>query len=308
MKEILIKNAYINSFGIDDEVLSDIALINTKSLIDDKIQRYVYIDDGRLKGELIYYRYYGEKKTSSNILNILLPLILANTNINKSEEEVIDLIHKYVNYFKLGYLLFEYTMAAVMYNTMIHLLLDDKDIQYQDLLQKMKESIIGLNIELDKGDIVKFQMSRIQAIQVIDEYIDIKCYDYGESVLKDFLNVVYDVYQEDRVVSDKGILSIKKSILSILGNEVAHDSIDNLSFIKSMSDYLLKLRSYKISKKMFNQKVDPRYLINLKLDETVQDPILNQTKIISKNDSNESLNIEIVCKSGRYTFNFIKQK
>lgn len=308
MKEILIKNAYINSFGIDDEVLNDIALINTKSLIDDKIQRYVYIDDGRLKGELIYYRYYGEKKTSSNILNILLPLILANTNINKSEEEVIDLIHKYVNYFKLGDLLFEYTMAAVMYNTMIHLLLDDKDIQYQDLLQKMKESIIGLNIELDKGDIVKFQMSRIQAIQVIDEYIDIKCYDYGESVLKDFLNVVYDVYQEDRVVSDKGILSIKKSILSILGNEVAHDSIDNLSFIKSMSDYLLKLRSYKISKKMFNQKVDPRYLINLKLDETVQDPILNQTKIISKNDSNESLNIEIDCKSGRYTFNFIKQK
>ena len=85
MKENLIRNSYLNSFNINDEEkgLTDLIIINTKCLIDDKIQRYVYIDNNRLKDELRYYNFYGIKPSYDDILNILLPLILANTNIQK---------------------------------------------------------------------------------------------------------------------------------------------------------------------------------------------------------------------------------
>ena len=49
MKENLIRNSYINSFNINDKGLQDLIIINTKCLVDDKIQRYVYIDNNRLK-------------------------------------------------------------------------------------------------------------------------------------------------------------------------------------------------------------------------------------------------------------------
>ncbi|WP_315167920.1 hypothetical protein [Metaclostridioides mangenotii] len=308
MKEVLIKNAYINSFDIDDKIIKDIIIINTKSLVDDKTQRYVYVDQNRLKGELIYYRYYGDKCLKSNILNILIPLILANTNIKKSEEQVTDLITKYVNYFKIEEKFFDYLLSSVMYNSLIHLIIDDKSIEYKDLLQKTKEHVIGLNLEIEKKDIVKFQMARIKAIQTIDEYMDLKTYDYDDDILKGLLNVLYDVYVEDRVVEDQGLVSIKKSILSLLGEEISHDSIDNLAFVNSMSEYLYKLRDYKVDKKVFDKNVDPRYIINLKEEESVSDPILNQMNVVSKTLTDNALNIEINCKSGNYVLKFMKLK
>ncbi|GAA0241743.1 hypothetical protein [Metaclostridioides mangenotii] len=308
MKEVLIKNAYINSFDIDDKIIKDIIIINTKSLVDDKTQRYVYVDQSRLKGELIYYRYYGDKCLKSNILNILIPLILANTNIKKSEEQVIDLITKYVNYFKIEEKFFDYLLSSVMYNSLIHLIIDDKSIEYKDLLQKTKEYIIGLNLELEKKDIVKFQMARIKAIQTIDEYIDLKTYDYDDDILKGLLNVLHDVYVEDRVVEDQGLASIKKSILSLLGEEISCDSIDNLAFVNSMSEYLYKLRNYKVAKNVFDKNVDPRYIINLKEEESVSDPILNQMYVVSKTLTDNAMNIEINCKSGNYVLKFMKLK
>ncbi len=286
MKEVLIKNAYINSFDIDDKIIKDILIINTKSLVDDKTQRCVYIDESRLKGELIYYRYYGKKILKSNILNILLPLILANTNIKKSEVQVIDLMTKYVSYFKADDMYFDYLLSSVMYNSLIHMLIEDKNIEYKDLLQKMKEEIIGLNFELEKKDIVKFQMARIDAIQTIDDYIDLKNYDY----------------------EDQGLMSIKKSILSLLGEDIKDNSIDNLVFVSSMSDYLIKIRNYGVSKKIFNKSVDPRYIINLKEEELVSDPIFNQMKVVSKKLVDDALNIVINCKSGNYVLKFMKLK
>ena len=102
MKENLIRNSYLNSFNIDDKSkgLEHLIIINTKCLVDDKIQRYVYIDNNRLKDELRYYNFYGTKPSYDDILNILLPLILSNTNIQKCEDEVVSLIQKYVKYLK----------------------------------------------------------------------------------------------------------------------------------------------------------------------------------------------------------------
>ncbi|WP_242825860.1 hypothetical protein [Metaclostridioides mangenotii] len=75
-----------------------------------------------------------------------------------------------------------------------------------------------------------------------------------------------------------------------------------------MSEYLYKLRDYKVDKKVFDKKVDPRYIINLKEEESVSDPILNQMNVVSKTLTDNALNIEINCKSGNYVLKFMKLK
>lgn len=308
MKENLIRNSYLNSFNINDEEkgLTDLIIINTKCLIDDKIQRYVYIDNNRLKDELRYYNFYGIKPSYDDILNILLPLILANTNIQKSEDEVISLIEKYVKYFKKEDNLFEYTIGALMYNALIHYILDNKNIEYDRLLQLLKERIIGFSIELEKLNMVKFQMARINAIQLIDNYIDLKVDDYDDGkIIKNLLNVIYDIYIEERNVSNIGILSIKKSILSILGEE-SKLNMDNIDFIEQMSHYIIKLRKYVINKKTYDLNSDPRNLIKYDEGEIVCDSILNKINIASKELRDNVLHVKVKSKSGEYNFKFKK--
>lgn len=308
MKENLIRNSYVNSFNINDEGsgLSDLIIINTKCLIDDKIQRYVYIDNNRLKDELRYYNFYGTKPTYDDILNILLPLILANTNIQKSEDEVISLIQKYVKYFKKEDSLFEYITGALMYNALIHYTLEKPSITYEQLLQLLKEKIIGFSIELEKVNMVKFQMVRIKSIQLIDNYINLKIDNYEDGkVIKNLLNIIYDIYIEERDVNNIGILSIKKSILSILGEE-ANLNIDNIDFIEQMSHYIIKLRKYVINKKTYNLNSDPRNLIKYDEGEIVSDTILNNINIVSKKLQDNVLHIKVRSKSGEYNFKFKK--
>ena len=306
MKENLIRNSYLNSFNINDKGLQDLIIINTKCLVDDKIQRYVYIDNNRLKDELRYYNFYGTKPSYDDILNILLPLILANVNIQKSEDEVVNLTQKYVKYFKKEDNLFEYILGAVIYNALIHYLLENKNIEYGDLLQLLKEKIIGFSIELEKLNMIKFQMARINAIQLIDNYIYLKVEDYQDGkIIRNLLNVIYDIYIEDRESINDGIMSIKKSILSILGYE-SDLNIENIDFINSMSEYITKLRLYKINKKIYDKTSDPRSLIKLNENDVYVDPIFNQIQVISKEFSENILSVKIKAKSGIYILKFKK--
>ena len=308
MKENLIRNSYLNSFDIDDKSkgLEHLIIINTKCLVDDKIQRYVYIDNNRLKDELRYYNFYGTKPSYDDILNILLPLILSNTNIQKCEDEVVSLIQKYVKYLKKEDNLFEYILGAVIYNALMHYLLENKNIEYNDLLQLLKEKIIGFSIELEKLNMIKFQMARTNAIQLIDNYIYLKVEDYQDGkIIRNLLNVIYDIYIEERNVNNTGVLSIKKSILSILGEE-SNLNMDNIDFLEQMSHYITKIRKYAINKKTYNLNSDPRNLIKYNEGDIVSDAILNKINIVSKELHDNILHIKVKSKSGEYNFKFKK--
>lgn len=304
MKEELLKKAYINAFSIEDKYIKNMIILNTKSLIDDLAQRYVKIDKNRLRDELLYYRFYGEKLYDINIVNILLPVIISNTNMKKSEEEVVKVIKYYVLYNKKNEYMNDFLISSLIYNTLIHSIIENKDIEYEELMQKIKSTIIEFTYEMEKVEVIKFEMKRIQVIQSIDRYIDLKIKDYEDSdIINNLLNVIYDVYINDRDTQIQGIKSIKKSILSILGFDI-NENIDNIDFINSMAEYIIKLRKYKINKKEYNIKSDPRYLINLEIGDTKSDPILNNIKVISRNFSNNVLNIGLVSKTGDYNFKF----
>ena len=306
MKEDLLKKAYINAFGIENKYIKDMIILNTKSLVDDITQRCVKIDKNRLKDELLYYKFYGQKLKDLNIINILLPIIISNTNMKKSELEVLKVIKYHVLYNKANEYMNDYILASLIYNTLIHSIIENSNIEYEDLMQKIKTVIIEFNHNMDKSEVIKFEMKRIQTIQAIDRYIDLKVSDYeNTNIITNLLNSIYDVYIEDREVSLDGIKSIKKSILSILNLNI-ENNIDNIDFINSMSEYIIKLRKYKISKKEYNIKSDPRYLINLEIGDVKSDPILNNIKVVSKDFSNNILTINLVSKSGNYSFKFRK--
>ncbi|EQK44739.1 hypothetical protein [Paraclostridium bifermentans] len=304
MKEELLKKAYINAFSIEDKYIKNMIILNTKSLIDDLAQRYVKIDKNRLRDELLYYRFYGEKLSDINIVNILLPVIISNTNMKKSEEEVVKVIKYYVLYNKKNEYMNDFLISSLIYNTLIHSIIENKDIEYEELMQKIKSTIIEFTYEMEKTEVIKFEMKRIQVIQSIDRYIDLKIKDYEDNdIINNLLNVIHDIYISDRDTKIQGIKSIKKSILSILGFDI-NEKIDNIDFINSMAEYIIKLRKYKINKKEYNIKSDPRYLINLEIGDTKSDPILNNIKVISRNFSNNVLNIGLVSKTGDYNFKF----
>lgn len=306
MKEELLKKAYINAFSIEDKYIKNMIILNTKSLIDDLAQRYVKIDKNRLRDELLYYRFYGEKLSDINIVNILLPVIISNTNMKKSEEEVVKVIKYYVLYNKKNEYMNDFLISSLIYNTLIHSIIENKDIEYEELMQKIKSTIIEFTYEMEKTEVIKFEMKRIQVIQSIDRYIDLKIKDYEDNdIINNLLNVIHDIYISDRDTKIQGIKSIKKSILSILGFDI-NEKIDNIDFINSMAEYIIKLRKYKINKKEYNIKSDPRYLINLEIGDTKSDPILNNIKVISRNFSNNVLNIGLVSKTGDYNFKFKK--
>ena len=105
---------------INDKNLKDLIIINTKCLIDDVKNRYIYIDNNRLRDELIYYRFYGEVPRYNSILNIVLPVILSNNNIDRSQDEAILLIQKYAKYLKKEIKMFDYILGTVIYNSIIH--------------------------------------------------------------------------------------------------------------------------------------------------------------------------------------------
>ncbi|MGL5713640.1 MAG: hypothetical protein ACRCX2_11525 [Paraclostridium sp.] len=306
MKDELLKKSYLNAFDIKDEYIKEMLIITTKSLIDDASQRCVKIDDNRLRDELIYYRFYGEKIKDLNIINILLPIIISNTNIQRSETEVLKTIKYYTLYNKKEEYINEYIISSLIYNTLIHSIINNKNIEYSDLMQNIKTRIIEFIPNLEKYKVIKFEMCRIKTLQAIDKKMDLHITEYDESdIVINLLNIIYEIYIEEREVDIDGVNSIKKSILSILNFEINLD-IDNTDFIKSMSEYIVKLRKYKINKKEYTIKSDPRYLIGLEIGDTKQDPILNNIKIVSKDFINNVLKVGVISKSGNYNFKFIK--
>ena len=147
-------------------------------------------------------------------------------------------------------------------------------------------------------------MDRINAIQLIDNYIDLKIYEYEDSkIIKNLLNVLYDIYIQERSVNNLGTLSIKKSILSILGEE-ANLNIDNIDFLEQMSNYIIKIRKYAINKKTYNLNSDPRNLIKYNEGDIVSDAILNKIQINSKELQDNILHMKVKSKSGEYNFKF----
>lgn len=299
-----VKNSYISAFDTDSKIIKMLMLVNTKCLIDDFKQRYLYIDNNRLRDELRYYKFYGAEYDGENLLNIFLPVILGNNSGEKCDKELVELVKKYIMYFKIENKYSEYLIAVLIYSEVVHLLLKNPSAEYEEIMDVIKERVISLNIDMEKSEVVKFQMYRISLMKMIDEYKDGKRSSNGD-ISAGLLNAIFDIYVEDREETSD-INSIKKVLFSLLGQSVSTE-IENIDFVNSMADYTVKLKKYKINKKEYNTKANPLEIIALNDGESIQDPVLNKLTVKSKVINGNLLKINVVSKSGEYCFRFLKK-
>lgn len=299
-----VKNAYISAFDTDSDIIKMLILINTKCLIDDFKQRYLFVDNNRLRDELRYYKFYGAEYKEENLLNIFLPVIVGNNDGEKCDKELVELVKKYVMYFKIENKYSEYLIAALIYSEVIHNLLKNPSIEYEDIMDSIKERVISLNIDMEKSEIVKFQMYRINLIKIIDEYKDGNR-SSSDDVCSGLFDAIFDIYVEDRD-EKSDIDSIKKVLFSLLGQKISTE-IENIDFVDSMAEYTVKLKKYKINKKEYHAKANPLEIIALNEGDTIQDPILNKITVKSKKINGNLLKINVLSKSGEYNFRFLKK-
>lgn len=299
-----VKNAYISAFDTDSDIIKMLILINTKCLIDDFKQRYLFVDNNRLRDELRYYKFYGAEYKEENLLNIFLPVIIGNNDGEKCDKELVELVKKYVMYFKIENKYSEYLIAALIYSEVIHNLLKNPSIEYEDIMDSIKERVISLNIDMEKSEIVKFQMYRINLIKIIDEYKDGNR-SSSDDVCSGLFDAIFDIYVEDRD-EKSDIDSIKKVLFSLLGQKISTE-IENIDFVDSMAEYTVKLKKYKINKKEYKSKANPLEIIALNEGDTIQDPILNKITVKSKKINGNLLKINVLSKSGEYNFRFLKK-
>ena len=300
----IIKNTYISAFDTDSDIIKMLMIVNTKCLIDDFKQRYLYIDNNRLRDELRYYKFYGAEYNKENLLNIFLPVILGNNDGEKCDRELIELVKKYVMYFKIDKKYSEYLIAALIYSELVHLLIKNPIVEYEEIMDSIKERLISLNIDMEKSHVVKFQMYRIGLIKTIDEYKDGKR-NSSSDICSGLLDAIFDIYVEDR--DEKyDIDSIKKVLFSLLGQKISTE-IENIDFVDSMAEYTVKLKKYKINKKEYHAKANPLEIISLNEGDSIQDPILNKLTVKSKIINGNLLKINVQAKSGEYCFRFAKK-
>ncbi|CAH2212399.1 hypothetical protein [Tepidibacter aestuarii] len=305
-----IMNSYIYSFDNKKNYLNDLIKMITKSLIDDKSTKTVSMDYQRFREELVFYKYYGAKNDDYLYdITYVLPIILSNINLERSQSEVLKSVSYYCKLHKENVKDYDYMIIGISYNFLIHALISDKNIDFNELLQSMKEHIIGFTFDegIDKKDVIRFERSRIKFIQKIDKCMDKKIEELKEeSILDGFFKVIYQVYIKDLDENNQSLLSLKNSILGILGFEFDNLNISDLNFIKSLGAYIIKLRKYEINKKKYTQSTHPREFINLNVGDSIYNPILNNITVIDKKIKEDMLYINVRSKSGEYEFKFKK--
>lgn len=308
-----IKKAYLAAFATDDFVISDLMKITTKCLNANKNDRVVFIDKNRLKYELMYYKYYKkctyDEDENLFLLNAVLPLIFSNKSLHIAIENSVELINIYVDFFKQNKNKMDYILASVCYCEVINAVLLNKNVDLNTMLENIKETIIGFNCKegmLSKTENIKFQMKKIEFIQKLHDYIDLK-FEFNEhNILDEFFEIIYSVYIEN---SEKtfGEQSVKNTLFSILGIKNNFD-IENEQFLISMSEYIIKLRNFKLCLKLFDKKSTPLNFINSQVGEEILDPIINRGIVKKREVNSEKLLLQIQSKSGVYDFKYYRKK
>ena len=229
---------------------------------------------------------------------------MGNNAGEKCDKELVELVKKYVMYFKIENKYSEYLIATLIYSELIHNLLKNPSIEYDEIMDMIKERVISLNIDMQKSNVVKFQMYRIGLIKTIDEYKDGKR-NSSSDICSGLLDAIFDIYVEDR--DEKyDIDSIKKVLFSLLGQKISTE-IENIDFVDSMAEYTVKLKKYKINKKEYHAKANPLEIISLNEGDSIQDTILNKLTVKSKIINGNLLKINVQAKSGEYCFRFAKK-
>lgn len=326
--------------------ITQLMLINCKCLVDNKEKRQVSVDYKRIIKELKLWQYYrcgrpenylhrlklGSKYYSSKFywedkrgeaFSRIFPIVLANKNFNAAQEQVYKNII-YINRHPVV------VLTGLLLLRSIYFMLNNKEVEKEKLIDDLKDYLIELQLteleEYTNGELpsnykIKFEQEKINYLMDIDRIKGSSEYNFTNSTNSNSKNIFisalikflqlhegkYDIGHTFEC-NEKEIYAITYGLLGLLKNKetICTDNIKDIKFIKSMDNYLDKLKEYSIGKKEFQKDSGVINVFDLDKGTILKHPILNNIKIKERKQFNDYIELIIESKSGEYKF--IKEK
>ena len=265
--------------------ITQLTLINCKCFIDNEEKKQVLIDYTRMEEEIKLWQYY-RCGTPSNYMNRLdlgksyytsdfywedkrgeafsrvIPIALVNKNFIVAQREAyknIIYMNRHPQVILTGLLLLR-TIYLLMNNTML---------EREELVDKLKNYLIDLQflkLERDvKGELpvnykIKFEQEKIDYLIDLDRMKTADFYNTNTSYSKDIFLLAlinfFKLYKEENIVKpwrwdQKEVYTIIYALLALVKqtDNAKIDEIKDIAFIKSMNEYLFRLREYEIGRK-----------------------------------------------------------
>lgn len=320
--------------------LTELLLIQTKSLRDIKENNRVTVDYLRLADELRYWLYYrhgspqqiiakvkeGEAFQKSGIywqdrrgygLSRILSIILANKNNSSGIQE----LYKQILFLNRHP---QVLITALLFARLVNLLLD-ASADLQELIEGLKLYLMGLKLQELEGEglgilpqkyLIQFEREKIDYLMALDraikgelEWLNLREWD-SMRVLITALHY-YNCLQEAVELCPNPVeggyhreaIAIAHGLWGINLKELPVDNcrLKDWGFINSMGDYIVRIRDYEIDKKAYE---NTRFLdaFQLPVGQTLKHPILNHIRVVGKEERGPYTIVEIAGKTGSYTF------
>ena len=315
---------YVNTFNNTKEYneIERLILIGTKILSCNKKRLSVDVDIDRLFDELRYFQYY-EIRNDINILNFFLPIILSTRSIQSSNRIFMNLVEKITHFYKKTNKTMDYILELFCYDMAIRYRLGNNNDVYE-LFEMIREGLINFDIDFqDKKNKVNFHIKKIKYIEEVHKYIDDEDYSVNTGVLR----IIRDAFLEKGGdYTDIGDISVYNTLcnndkLSHTNQNETHvadkksptfykeanrDLYTNekYAFLKSMSEFVLKIRQYNIDIKKYQRQEKIVDFSKYKVGDEILDPILNRVKIIDSYTEDDVRIVVIDSKTGKYTFRY----
>ncbi len=306
----------------------EMMIITIKSMLPSIEEIGVRINYDRFNKEMDLWKHYrhGENRSIMNILynnnedmywNIkdssiygrLIPIIL----VNKSFKIIKDEIIKNVLY-TTGNL--SCVLESLMLSKLFFLKFNN-NTDYKELISELKEEVIHFsqdefinkyknffrfNIESYTDNFkIAFERKKIEVINLLNN-IDNK----SEYKLLKYCLSIYD-NEFNRVDINKYNFFLYAYKYLLLSEKEQNEEIKDISFIKRLCKYLLKLRNGRIDPQSL--KITKYYLPNIfnyKKDDEFNHSLLNKCKVINRYEDIKQVDLILKTKSGTYRFRKIK--
>lgn len=268
----------------------------------------------RLYDEFVYYKYYSKSDIDYGII-FFVPLILITRSFENYESILMDYLDKYCKFFKLEKKKFAYFLDVQIMDYLIRALLINKNFLKEDenlkrFLNRILEAIKSYNPSgLKKRELIDFQIEKISYIEDIHKLEEDKFASEYE-----LLNII------NRLIIKDNLMAVKKGEFLSQGQKELYKVFDDFmesrdsrsesrifveGFTSSMAKYIISMRAKKLVSKTYisrKPRPNPKTFINYNLGDEFVDPILNKSKVISKNIDSNICKMNLSTKTGIYEF------
>ena len=318
--------------------ITELILINIKSLIDSSKTFEVNIDYNRFFEELKLWFYYRHGKPGNLLKKLsdrkyynsnfywkdvrgygisrVFPIAIANKNYNSLEREV----YKNIIYLNRHP---RVILSGLLLSRTVYLLLEKNIFEKEEIIKELKDYLIHLqfnelnrniSIKLPNDYRIQFEREKINYLLEIDKLKDekdIKNLNWdARAILLYGLDILFRLENKEDLkltrlnIEDLNeVLAIGYGLWGIINKKELKklDILKDGEFLKNMGDYLYRLRNFRVNRKVHKKSQNTIDLFQLNKGQTAKHELLGPIKVLDRIETSFYIQILLNTKSGSYT-------